>query len=628
MRYLNFAVRHLLMILLLLADASASSAKSLQQSPAYKLQRMARTRFRKLSECETKLLKAVATGDLAICGPMPSDSDEMPSAKDAASRYDNLRVELLRWLCVDPVARKLVDPKGIQVYGAYIRESLDLSFVAVPFPLSFTRSLFVKEINLSYSALINFDASGSYLHGIEAEHLSDRNEFDLGNATSEGEVVLTGSTLGGDLIFIGSTVKNHGAIALLADSLKVSGNVLLSEGFNADGQVILIGSDIGRNLNCARGRFNNRGGFALSADDLKVGGSVFLHDGFSAEGEVRLIGADIGHNLDCVRGAFKNPSAIALLADDLRVGGYVALRDGFNAEGGVSLMGANIGDQLTCIDGTFKNPNGVAVSAEGLNVSRDADFGAGNRSFELEGTLDLHGAEIKGGLQLLPKSVSNEWALDLREVTATNFHDKQSGWPVYNNLKLDGFVYGHIDNDSPKDAKKRVEWLRRQGAAHFAIQPYEQLAKVLREEGDDAGARAVLIKMHVDQFWNTKIGFLERCKSVVLWATIGYGYAPWRALWGIALLVVTGFFLFRRGIRRGWIISTEEHPERYKPFSPLTYSLETLLPLVDLYQSKHWIPDANTRDGRNLRRYLWFHTLAGWFFASMLIAGVTGLVQK
>jgi hypothetical protein len=66
----------------------------------------------------------------------------------------------------------------------------------------------------------------------------------------------------------------------------------------------------------------------------------------------------------------------------------------------------------------------------------------------------------------------------------------------------------------------------------------------------------------------------------------------------------------------------------YKPFSGIVYSLETLLPFVDLYQAKHWVPNAESGGGRVLRGYLWFHTLLGWFFASMIVAGLSGVVQK
>jgi hypothetical protein len=245
--------------------------------------------------------------------------------------------------------------------------------------------------------------------------------------------------------------------------------------------------------------------------------------------------------------------------------------------------------------------------------------------FIAEGTLELSFAEVKGVLQVLP-STSSVSLLDLEEARTAVFYDDESNWPHKDNLQLDGFVYSHFAHGT-KDADKRIDWVRLQGKAPFATQPYEQLAKVLREDGDDEGARRVLIAMENDRRWNGTTGSSGHLWSWVLWATIGYGYDTWRALWFVAGLVVIGWGLFLWGHRREWMISIEDHPEHYRPFNPFIYS-ETLLPLVDLYQSKHWVPNAELRGGKALRGYLWVHTLLGWFFASMLIAGVTGLVQK
>jgi hypothetical protein len=206
---------------------------------------------------------------------------------------------------------------------------LDLSFVTVPFPLSFENSLFLKQIDLSYSQLINFDASGSQLHSIVAENVSDRNRFTLINVRSYGEIDLTDGNLGGDLLGSGSTFENPGAVALRADGLKVGGNVFLrgwwdSQGkvnpFTAEGEVRLLAADIKVTIDLSGGTFKNPGAVAVNADRLKVGGAVFLNGAvdnqgkitpFHAEGEVNLVGADIGGSLECDGGTFKNPGAIA-----------------------------------------------------------------------------------------------------------------------------------------------------------------------------------------------------------------------------------------------------------------------------------------------------------------------------
>jgi len=176
-------------------------------------------------------------------------------------------------------------------------------------------------------------------------------------------------------------------------------------------------------------------------------------------------------------------------------------------------------------------------------------------------------------------------------------------------------------------ARERLTWLRRQSTERFRPQPYEQLAKILRENGDDDGARQILIEMEAEKRSHTG-NPLRRFKNWVVWATIGYGYAPERAGGFAVILLAVGTLLFTYGRRREWIVSTEENSDKYKPFNGFIYSLETLLPLVDLYQAKYWVPNTQTRAGRNLRLYLWWHTLWGWFLALMITAALSGVVQK
>jgi hypothetical protein len=291
-----------------------------------------------------------------------------------------------------------------------------------------------------------------------------------------------------------------------------------------------------------------------------------------------------------------------LIANDLKAQNVV-LGDGFKAAGMVSLIGAALGDKLDC-DGHFNNPNGTALNADDLkarNVFLESHF-------EATGTVDLDDATVSGVLG-----------------------DQKKGWPTPGHLTLDGFIYGGFKQNAA--VKERLRWLTLQPTP-LPPQPYEQLANVLRANSDDSGARTVLITMERKMRSQEAYQHGEPLRSWtllwswILWATIGYGYSTWRAVVFSAILVLFGAFYFTYGNGQAWIISTEEHPESYTPFSGIIYSLETLLPFVDLYQAKHWVPNAQTRGGRTLRRYLWVHTLLGWFFASMILAGLSGVVQK
>jgi sRNA-binding regulator protein Hfq len=425
--------------------------------------------------------------------------------------------------------------------------------------------------------------------------------------------------------------------SIMADGAKVKGDVFLRNGFRAEGEVRLLGAQIGGNLECDNATFKNLlrarvagTGVALSADGIAVTGSVFLRNRFHAEGEVRLLGAQIGGPLSCVGGTFKNPlqpgvpgTGMALSADRAVVKGSVFLSNGFRAEGEVRLPRAQIGADLDC---------------------SSAMFG---------GELNAEGTAIKGGL-LWRRIVHPELAkLDLINASVAALADDAQSWPAPGNLILDGFVYERISS-GPRDAETRLDWLARQ--KDFTPQPYRQLAKVLRDEGNDAGARLVLFEMEHRRRKKEDRGWFARTWSRILRRTIGYGYYPEKALWWLAGLTALGLILFWGGYAAGSIAPTDKDaygpfkqnshlPPHYESFYASIYSLENALPLVKLGQVDRWQPDPNREwvckpakwvprslcvalSPTPLRWFRWAQICLGWILATLFVAGVTGIVRK
>jgi hypothetical protein len=122
---------------------------------------------------------------------------------------------------------------------------------------------------------------------------------------------------------------------------------------------------------------------------------------------------------------------------------------------------------------------------------------------------------------------------------------------------------------------------------------------------EDHPQRAIYAAVRMQEDRNAQWS-LDRLWNWILWLTMGYGYAPLRALKWLVGLLSLGWVFFKCGYKHNWIVATEPDPKLklFEPFSPFIYSLETLLPLVDLNQAKHYIPDGNTPGGRWLRRYL------------------------
>ena len=97
--------------------------------------------------------------------------------------------ELIRWLCIDPAASKLVDPRGIRLHGARVVGQLDLSYATVAFPLTFENSRFDTDINLAYSQLADFVLTGSQILGIPGNNVTVRGDLMLSSTFSEGGLV-------------------------------------------------------------------------------------------------------------------------------------------------------------------------------------------------------------------------------------------------------------------------------------------------------------------------------------------------------------------------------------------------------------------------------------------------------
>jgi hypothetical protein len=632
------------------------------RQPVDDLEGRGQARFGELSQAELKLLRAAPKGVVAFCGPSAKDDDPAndPAKADEWGPEREIKADLIRWLCVDRDAASAVDPRGTQIHAARITGALDLAFVSVPFPLRLRRCCLTDNAILISTDLPALDLAGSRVLSVTADGANVRGDVSLNNGFSAGgEVRLLGAQIGGNLECGGGAFKNPGGDALSADRADVEGGVFLRDGFSAEGEVRLLGAQIGGSLECSGGRFENPGKKALSADGANVKGAVFLSDGFSAEGAVRLLGAQIGGSLTCSGGTFKNPRGDALSADGANVKGSVFLGDGFSAEGAVRLPGARIECDLACSGGAFKNPGKDALSADRANVKGDVFLSDG---FSADGTVLLLGAQIGGNLgfnggrlsKVIAESAAISGTLFWRGVEATeatglnltsastgSLVDDEKSWPIKGNLFLDGFVYGHISGNSPRDAKTRLRWLERQEP--FTPKPYRQLAKVLRETGDDSGARRVLFEMECRRRQAGGRSWYARLWGWGLKWTIGYGFYPWRALGWLVLLTVVGWGLFRHGYLSGAMAPTDKDaycffrdqgwpPDYYQRFTASVYSLENSLPFVSLGQKDHWTPDPNPRGSRPmpgfLRWFRWVQVLLGWLLATLFVVGVTGVVRK
>jgi hypothetical protein len=383
---------------------------------------------------------------------------------------------------------------------------------------------------------------------LNAEGLSVHGGVSFQRARVIGEMRLNGArfrTLGCD----GGRFINPGGYAINADGINIEGSVHFRNGFHSEGEVCLVGASIAGGLECDGGRFTNPGRMALNADHVRVGESIFLRGSIST-GQVRLMDGKIGGSLNCIGGIFQNPGGHAIEACRVDVAGDVSFAYGFRAIGIIHVRGAQIRGTLACPGGLFVNPANPTLDADGMTVGGNVLFSSSANPraiipFRNDGIISLVGTHIRGNLEFLgaifgPFSAVNArfsvvegafcWkdvtgdpllVIHLEDASVGSLEDDKTGWPSPGNLHLDGFIYDRIssDNTNPRD---RLRWLRLQNPPEpgrlrrflhgvlyggrrltwrqedwpdFRPQPYQQLSKALREVGDNAGAKRVLVEM-------------------------------------------------------------------------------------------------------------------------------------
>lgn len=227
----------------------------------------------------------------------------------------------------------------------------------------------------------------------------------------------------------------------------------------------------------------------------------------------------------------------------------------------------------------------------------------------------------------------------------------------------------------------------------FMPQPYKQLAKVLREMGHDRDADEVIIALNDKRLTaQTEASFRRKInnskkefiilylvhiigalisyifRKVYKW-TSAYGYRPMRAfgilvsIWflfgciywygaNVAVFAPTNPLIFQKDYnctidKNGtpWFASPKDYnasnnwyeasPPEYTTFQPFWYSLDIILPVVDLKMENDWGVVIPSPDGSFFKTFnyfvrilTWSENLIGWILSLLLVAILSGLAKN
>lgn len=631
--------------------------------------------FGELSAAERRLVDAARSGDVARL------SEDRPLEPGPANL---IRAGLLRFLAVGGAGAGLVHEHGVHVEGAWIEGALDFTGASVARPLQIWSSRIERfEAWRSSFAFLHLGDS-RVENGLMGDELRCSTSVYLRNGFSvSGGVRLAGAVIEGSLDCSGGTFDTGTGPALFCETARISGSVFLNDGFVAKGGVTLAGASIGGLLDCAGGRFSSRGYFALACDGLSVGRTLFLNEGCKVLGGVSLKRAIVRHDVDCRGGRFLNREHHALVGDGCEISGSLFLNQGFRARGGVRFVGAKIGGNLDCTGGTFRKAGGEALCC------RRAEIGGAlflNDGFRARGSVLFTGASVtdkvdcsKGGfnapdgcalaldhakarLLRFCKVAELAGGVDLRAAHVSTLEDDAKSWAGSSGaLRLDGFGYDRFGGDAPTAAKTRIDgWLKLQLrddlAGQFRPQPWEQLISVLKSMGHPDEARTVAVQQRTQLRHAGRVRGLGWLLHWLHGLSVGYGYRPARLLYattGVWFVCTCAYWMAEEpaflglrapliapsGYEEDCIRSAKPPPHecglarlRYDDFEPAIYSLDVLLPIVDLGHEDEWKPVLRDREGRlphsgKLRGLYWFEIAWGWI-AGLLVASLVGAALR
>ena len=552
--------------------------------------------FRPLLPAEEEIVARLRSGNFDRLG-----DGILPTEPEPARM---VRAAFLRFLILGGEVGCRPHEKGVLVRGAWIPDVLDLEACRVFRDIGLNDCHFEATPILRAAIINRLFLDGSRLPGLQAERLEARGGVYLRGAEVEGAVNLDQARLGGNLQCDGATIRNRGDYAVLGRSLEVR-NVLL-RGATLRGGVNLSGAVLAADLDAAGATIPAFERTALDAGEIACHGSVVLRNA-RATGEIRLTGSAIDGDLDCSGTIVDNAGETAIEASRVAVKGAFFLR----------------------------------------------------REARLDGTLALTGASIG------------------------TIHDEAACWPKPGDLLLNRCRYGAFI-DGPVDAGSRLDWLARQTPRRwgedFWPQPYEQLAAVFREMGHGEDASAVLvIKERLQRrarrartenpLWRAVLFVADG----ILGITLGYGRRPLFALVWLVFFWLTGVVIFSYAERQGalmpnsavvlrapeWTLCGIGQGEQralvatgasqglaapgqnqlacfqqrweassYPAFSPWMYSLDTLLPVLDMGQRTFWRPNPSKPGGRVAINYFYFQSVVGWALSLLAVAGFSGLVKS
>ncbi|MET7602201.1 oxidoreductase [Streptomyces avermitilis] len=469
-----------------------------------------------------------------------------------------VRARIVCWLLLDGPPALAGRVASMKLVGVQIKDSLDLSGGTVVPYLELKGCRFEKEVLLPEAHFTTVRFVDCSVPRLEAARVHTEGDLHMPRCRFHNGVRLTDAHIGTDLLLNQAVIyRDRRGRSLTGDGMTV-GQDLQAEMMESHGELSLRSAKIGVSLSL-RGALltNSYTPLALNAPQLTVGRTLYLTP------------AGLG-----------NPplTSGATPARGTRV-------QRFACRGGIRLDDGRFGDAVDLERARF-----VFEDDQELSLRRVQTPELRFLSERPErGRVVLSGARI------------------------VNLVDRAESWPGPGRLQMGGFGYENLVPHGRFPLTGRLEWVAA-ATAEYNPEPYERLAAVLRNSGEDEDAREVLLAKQRRRRETLPLA-AKLWGYVQDWA-VAYGYRPGRAaLWMAVLWAVTSVAFSHAGRPP---VNGDGHPS----WNASLFALDLLLPVIDLGQAGQW----QLRGG-----WQWLAAtviLLGWILATTVAAGATRLLRR
>lgn len=560
--------------------------------------------------------------------------------------------------------------EGLEVFGP-----LDMTDSDTGAAIMFKNCHFTSSIDISRSMFNDLWFEGCAIEGeVLAQAARIRNNLLVNDSTMLGGINLTMASIGGVLNVRGSAFHGSSDVCFVFD------------GGAVDGPVLVSGCSFGRAASLRATRFKTQVVLEnlsfISVETTSPSGSWLSdRDDSRSESELLLDKSDFGSELriEGIWGVAHLSARSLSSASDVTISGLRWASSGRSLnvglaidraliKGGLLIEDSDIGHGATLTgsevgilvvrrsrfaapsveerDGVELlvervGPQSYAMAADGISVRSDIVLGPG---FDALGETRFIGADVGGQIQLRGEQTRKvQVALNLEEadVRSTVFLDQVH---ADSEIHMPGGRFGAIFLD-PREIPHvslhyaSFRWIGDETGAQIAgeaavkllarssrepsIVPYRAVAEWLRAQGDDRGAQLVFIAGENSVKAGAR-GFVVLAHWIWHWS-VGYGYAPLRALPVLALLVVIGSTIFAiayggeltLGFSLPWFSASGDTGF----FNPVLAALRAIVPGVfDWYW---WVPVSPVAQLTAI-----LLSIAGWTLVTAVVAGIANRVRR